>query len=196
MDSLFHFVFPIIAALAARLNIRHQVKTILALAFLTVLLDLDHLIPGMYRALLHNIFITFLLPLGLLAIAFHLKWNKYRKGFLLLLLIFLSSHVFLDMFAFYSPGPGIGIIDSGVALFYPFSNAQYSIKFDIKAPNVITMPSGEGYIVSSFGFGILLYFLLIILPCLFLDDIIEMTEKGHKKMAKTARKFFSNILKD
>ena len=196
MDSLFHFVFPIIAALAARLNIRHNVKTILSIAFLTVLLDLDHLIPGMHRALLHNIFLTLLLPLGLLIIAFHFKWNKYRKGFLLLLLIFLSSHVFLDMFSFYSPGPGIGIIDNGVALFFPFSNAQYSIKFDIKLPSAITMPSGEGYIVSSFGFGILLYFLLIILPCLFLDDIIEIAEKEHNKLSKTARKFFSNILKD
>ena len=61
MDALFHFVFPIIAALAARLNIKHPVRTIIGSAFLSVLVDLDHFI-GLERTTFHNIFVTFHQP--------------------------------------------------------------------------------------------------------------------------------------
>ena len=36
MDSLFHFIFPIIAALAARVHIKHPIRNILIAAFLAV----------------------------------------------------------------------------------------------------------------------------------------------------------------
>lgn len=98
MDSLFHFIFPIIAVLAARLNIKHIMKTSVAAAAITVLIDLDH-VWGIARGTLHNVFVTILLPLVLLFFAFHFRTNKYVKGFFLLLFIFLSSHLILDLFS-------------------------------------------------------------------------------------------------
>jgi hypothetical protein len=84
MDTLFHFIFPIIAALAARLNVKHPIKSILAAAVLTVLIDVDHFI-GLERIAFHNVFVTILLPLALLYLSFHFKMSKYAKGFFLLL---------------------------------------------------------------------------------------------------------------
>lgn len=196
MDSLFHFVFPMIAALAARLHIKHTVGTILVAAFLAVLIDLDHFI-GIDRTTFHNIFIVFLIPLILLFLAFHFKSSLYVKGFFFLLLIFLSSHVFLDMFS--SSNRDIGIIEGeGIALFYPLSDVRYAVAFNIAIPlkiNSISYPV-EGYIVSSLGFGILMYFLIILVPCLFIDDILDIAEINHEKFRKAAKTFFKNLLKD
>jgi len=198
MDALFHFVFPMIAALAARIKIKHPARTILLLASLTVLLDLDHFI-GLERYLLHNIFIAFLIPLILLYLAFHFRLDRYKKGFLFLLLIFLSSHVLLDLFNWY-PGTGIEleINKGGVALFYPFSATKYSIDFSIIIPLTNTSMNHmvEGYVVSSIGFGILIYFLAILIPCIFLEDIIILSERKHEKLRKAAREFLNKTLKD
>jgi membrane-bound metal-dependent hydrolase YbcI (DUF457 family) len=198
MDSLFHFIFPIIAALAARLNIKHPIRSILGAAFLTLLIDLDHFI-GLEGATLHNIFVTVLIPLILLFLSFHFKLNRYIKGFFFLLLIFLSSHVFLDLFSSPVFGSDISIAEgSGVALFYPLSNTRYSINFNIKIPLKTSFPpyAVEGYLVSSLGFGILLYFIIILVPCLFLDDIIEIAERKHKKFIKASKEFLQSIWKD
>jgi hypothetical protein len=198
MDSLFHFIFPIIAALAARLNVKHPVKSILGAAVLTVMIDLDHFI-GLERALLHNVFVTILLPLILLYVAFHFKMNRYAKGFFLLLLIFSSSHLFLDLFSYNVFGNGIGInVGSGVALFYPLSNTLYSADFNIRIPLTISSPpyAIEGYIISSLGFGILLYFVIILLPCLFLDDIIEIAERKKLNLGKASEWLLKRSLKD
>ena len=198
MDSLFHFVFPIIAALAARLNVRHPIKSILAAAVLTVLIDVDHFI-GVPRATFHNVFVTILLPLTLLYLAFHFKSSRYVKGFLLLLLVFSSSHIFIDMFSSPVFGNSIGIVEGlGPALFYPLSSTQYSIDFNIITPlqNGPSEQIIEGYIVSSLGFGILMYFIIILLPCLFLDDIIEIAERKHENFRKAAKEFLKRNLKD
>ncbi len=192
-------MFPVIAALAARLNIRHQIKTILSLAFLGVLLDIDHLFIGLERMLLHNVFITLLIPLILLALAFLIKLDKYKKGFILLLLIFLSSHVFLDLFnPNIEDGIRINMDTGGVALFYPLSTVKYSIDFNLRSTDIFPFlpQASDGYLVSSLGFGILMYFIIVIVPCLFLDDIIELAEKRHEKFMKASKEFFRNILKD
>jgi len=198
MDSLFHFVFPIIAALAARINIKHPIRTIFISAFLTLLIDLDHFF-GLERATFHNIFITVLIPLVLLLISFQLKLNRYFKGFFFLLLIFLSSHLFLDLFSFPAFGNYIGITEGeGVALFYPVINTHYSINFNVKIPlKTIFLPYMiEGYVISSLGFGILVYSILILVPCLFLDKIIQIAERKHEKFIKASREFFNNLLRD
>jgi len=198
MDSLFHFVFPIIAALATRIKIKHPIRTLFTAAFITVLIDLDHFI-GLERATFHNIFITFLIPLILLYLSFSLKLNRYIKGFFFLLLIFLSSHVFLDLFSSPIYGSDISITKgNGVALFYPLSNMRYSINFNIKIPLKTSFPPYvvEGYLVSSLGFGILVYFVIILIPCLFLDDIIEIAERKHKKFIKASKEFLQSIWKD
>ena len=187
MDSLFHFIFPIIAVLAARLNIKHIIKTAVAAASITVLLDMDHVI-GISRASLHNVFVTILFPLVLIYFAFHFRTSKYVKGFFLLVLIFMSSHLFLDLFSTDFQG-GIGIGEgTGVSLFYPLSLAKYYVSFNIGIQ--------QGLIVSSLGFGILLYFIIIIVPCLFLDDIIEIAERKHESLRKAAWSFFRNAIKD
>ncbi|NIM46727.1 MAG: hypothetical protein GTN40_01035 [Candidatus Aenigmarchaeota archaeon] len=198
MDSLFHFVFPIIAALAARINIKHPIRTILATAIITVLIDLDHFI-GIERATFHNVFVTVLIPIILILLTLNLKSKHYLKGFSFILLIFLSSHTFVDMFSSPPLGGGIGIIEgTGVALFYPLNNEYYSINFNIGIPLRISVSPYmiEGYIVSSLGFGILLYFIIILVPCLFLDDIIEMAEIKHEKFIKVSKEFFRNLLRD
>jgi hypothetical protein len=197
MDTLFHFVFPVIAALAARINIKHPIRTILAAAFITVLIDLDHFI-GLERATFHNIFITILIPLILLYLSFVLKLKRPVKGFFFILLIFLSSHLFLDLFASPVFGESIGIIEGrGISLFYPLSGKQYSIGFNVKMPLQSIYKEGlEGYVVSSLGFGILVYFIIILIPCLFLDDIIEISERKHENFVKAAKEFFSRLLKD
>jgi membrane-bound metal-dependent hydrolase YbcI (DUF457 family) len=196
MDSLFHFIFPIIAVLAARPRTKHIIKTSIAAASIAVLLDLDHFI-GLERALLHNIFVTLLLPLALLYFSFHFRTNKYVKGFFFLLLIFLSSHLMLDLFSSPAFGTGIGIEENafGVALFYPLSNVRYSINFNIIISK-IGYQSLEGYLVSSLGFGILLYFIIIIVPCLFLEDIIDIAERRHEKFRKAANELFRKAIKD
>ena len=198
MDTLFHFVFPIIAALAARLNVKHPIKSILGAAILAVLIDVDHFI-GLERIAFHNVFVTILAPLALLYLAFHFKANRYVKGFFLLVLIFTSSHIFLDLFSYNIFGNDIGIIEgSGVALFYPLSNTLYSIDFNIKIPLTISTPpyAIEGYLVSSLGFGILMYFVIIVLPCLFLDDIIEIAERKRENLGKATVSFLKKSLKD
>jgi hypothetical protein len=114
-------------------------------------------------------------------------------------LIFSSSHLFLDLFSYNVFGEGIGINEgSGVALFYPLSNTLYSADFNIRIPLTISYPpyAIEGYLVSSLGFGILLYFLIILLPCLFLDDIIEIAERKEENLLKTSKKFFKKLLRD
>jgi len=167
MDSLFHFVFPIISALAAKVHVKHEIRDILIVGVFSVLIDLDHFI-GLERATFHNIFITLLLPLIIVILAFSFKAKYNFKGLSVLLLIFLSSHLFLDVF---SEGP--------VALFYPFSNSYYTFNFNLSIP--------EGYIISTLGVGILIYFIIIFLPCLFLDDIIEIMEKKHESFRRALK---------
>jgi len=104
------------------------------------------------------------------------------------LLIFFSSHLFLDLFSLCTQN-GIGITEgAGVALFYPLSSVMYSIDFNIEI--------SKGYIVSSQGFGLLVYFIMIIFPCLFLDDIIDIAEKRHEKFRKAANELLRNAIKD
>jgi len=179
MDSLFHFIFPIIAALAARLHIKHPVRNILIAAVLAVVVDIDHFI-GIPRATTTNIFVLVIVPLIFVIHTFSRKNNYNTKGLSILILIFLSSHLFLDMFS------------GGVALFYPLSLEYYSIEFNV--PISWSSWQGqelEGLIVSSLGLGILLYFIIIILPCLFLDDIIEIMEEKHESFRKAVKDLLS-----
>ena len=175
MDSLFHFIFPIIAALAAKVHIKHPVRNILLAACLAVFVDIDHLF-GIPRVTTTNIFLLVLIPLIFVFYAFSKKKSYNLKGLSILILIFLSSHLFLDLFT------------GGVGLFYPLTDAIYAINFDI--PFFWTNYAGVGYeglIVSSLGVGISLYFILIILPCMFLDEIIVIMEKKHKKFWKAVK---------
>jgi membrane-bound metal-dependent hydrolase YbcI (DUF457 family) len=176
MDILFHFVFPIIAAFAAKVHLRHPARNILIAAFLSLLIDLDHLV-GITRGTFHNIFILILIPLLFVAYTFHKKKFYQEKGLAILILIFLSSHLFLDLFT------------GGVALLYPISNTIYSIDFNIPLAwtNITMEQSYEGMLVSSLGVGIVIYFLLVILPCMYLDDIIAKMEKKNESFKRALK---------
>lgn len=183
MDTLFHFLFPVITALAAKVHVKHRIKSILIAGALAVLIDLDHFV-GVERATFHNIFITLLLPLVIVFLAFIFKASYNLKGLSILLLIFLSSHLVLDLF------PG------NVALFYPFSSTYYSFNFNVMIPlksNFVPEGYLEGYLISTLGVGILIYSIIIILPCLFLDDIIEIMEKRHESFRKALKDFLKKI---
>lgn len=154
------------AALAARIRIKHKIGTCLTLATFTAFLDVDHFI-GVTRGSLHNIFITLLFPIILFVLA--LKFEKkgdYYKNVSLVLLLFLFSHPILDMF-----------VEGGVMLFYPFSTQLYDLSgLSLK----ITLPSGEqGYIISSAGVGLTIYFSMI-LGSIFVGDFLCIFKKERK----------------
>lgn len=174
MDSLFHFIFPVIAALAARVHIKYKISTILLVGLITVAIDLDHL-WGLGRDIFHNVFVTILIPIILILIAFSMKKRYNLKGFSILLLIFLSSHLMIDLFT-----------EGGISLFYPLSTDYYVIIFNISGSFIPGIESHE-LLVSSTGLGMLIFFLMIILPCLFLDKIIEKMEKKHESFRKAFR---------
>jgi membrane-bound metal-dependent hydrolase YbcI (DUF457 family) len=160
MDSLFHFVFPLIIALAARVHLKHGLLWVLGLSLAAVLLDLD--VFFVHRATLHNLFVTLLLPAILVAFAFQYekRGNKY-KTLSLLLLLFLLSHTILDMGT-----------ESGVQLLYPFTDQVYQFSGGVS----VGLPIGSGYLVSGLGISLLLYLFLLILV-LFVEDFVKYFER-------------------
>ena len=153
MDSLFHFIFPLIALLAARVRFRkHSIPTIMAVVSVAVLIDVDHYFGMVPRGTFHNLFITLFLPLGLLYLSFRYGVEKHRQISIALLIV-LTSHVILDMFS-----------EGAVYLFYPLSMQAFSL-----AAFYLTTPEGY-YLVSSSSIGLLVYFAMLS-GCFFLEDI-------------------------
>ncbi|UCG95319.1 MAG: metal-dependent hydrolase [archaeon] len=175
MDSLFHFLFPVIGALAARVHVKHGLRTILILGLLAVIIDIDHYIYGFERLLFHNIFFTVALPLAIIALVFIYKNDYYMKGFSVMLFLFLSSHLILDVFT-----------EPGVAVFYPLSSQYHTINFNIYVP-ILSRFAAKGAIISSYGTGMLIFAIFILLPCMFLDKIIVTMESKHENF-ETAMK--------
>lgn len=165
MDTLFHFIFPLIAMLAARIKVKHSITVSITLAASTALLDVDHFFGLVARGTFHNIFVTVLFPIILFLIFFK-KGNKKYMHLSLILLLFLVSHPILDMFT-----------EGGVELLYPFSEQKYDLsKFSLTVP----LPSGvNAYVVSTAGVGLTIYFLLI-LSVIFIDDFLKYFEKDKK----------------
>ncbi|MCX6814896.1 MAG: hypothetical protein NTY20_04585 [Candidatus Aenigmarchaeota archaeon] len=149
MDSLFHFIFPLMAALAARIHMKHGVIGVLLMALSAVLIDVDHLI-GLPGAMFHNLFFTLAVPFTILSIMY--TWGREtERQAAMCLLLFLFSHTVLDLFS-----------GGTVALFYPITGQQYAINFNV---------TWGGYqIISSSGIGLLIFF-SILLVCFFLQDI-------------------------
>ena len=174
MDSVFHFIFPLIIALAARVHLKHGMLWVLGLALATVLIDLD--VFFVHRATFHNLFVTLLLPAVLVAFAVQYEkiGSKY-KTLSLLLLLFLFSHTILDMGT-----------EAGVQLLYPFTDQVYQFTGGIS----VGLPAGEGYLISGLGISLLLYFFLLLLV-LFVEDFVKYFEKDRnveKALKDTIRK--------
>jgi membrane-bound metal-dependent hydrolase YbcI (DUF457 family) len=168
MDSLFHFIFPLIIALAARIHLKHGIEWVVGLALATVLLDLDVFL--IHRATLHNVFVVVLLPIILVLLAFRYekKGTKY-KTLSLVLLLFLFSHTLLDMGT-----------EAGVQLFYPLSDQVYQFTGGIS----VGLPAGQGYLISGVGISLALYFFFLLLV-LFIEDFVGFFARG-----KNVRKAF------
>lgn len=166
MDSVFHFIFPLIIALAARIHLRHGIAWVLGMALATVLLDLD--VFFIHRATFHNLFLVLLLPIALSFIAFKCekRGTKY-KTLSLVLLLFLFSHTILDMGT-----------EAGVQLLYPLSDQVYQFTGGIS----VDLPPGPGYLVSGLGVSLLVYFFLLLLV-LFAEDFARffMRDKSIEK---------------
>lgn len=165
MDTLFHFVFPLIAASAARVHVRHGIPTLLLMAFLAALIDIDHFI-GITRGTLHNLFVVLLLPAVLLILAFRYG-KEYHRQISIMLLLFLFSHVILDMFQ-----------EGSVALLYPLTTAKFSIMFSVAAPT-----AAGGLLISSASIGLLIYFGMIAF-CFFLEEIDSFMLRKHEGFRK------------
>jgi membrane-bound metal-dependent hydrolase YbcI (DUF457 family) len=171
--------------MAARVHLKHGLRNIIGLGFLTVLIDIDHFFYGFERVLFHNIFFTVAFPLLIMIAVFMYKTDYYAKGFSVMLFLFLSSHMVLDIFT-----------EPGVALFYPFTSQYFKINFNVYVP-IFSRFATEGAIISSYGVGLLLFTVFILLPCMFLDEIIVLMEKKHESFGsalKDVKKEMINIL--
>jgi membrane-bound metal-dependent hydrolase YbcI (DUF457 family) len=173
MDSLFHFIFPMIAALAAKIHVKHGLETVIGLSLAAVLIDLD--VFFIHRATFHNLFLTALLPLVIIALVFRYRpRNAYLKMTSIALFLFLISHTVLDLFT-----------EAGVALLYPLSSQFYTMDINV----VVATPLGQSSLVTSAGVGLTLYF-AIILAVLFVEDFLVMSKRERK-----LRRCFEDTLK-
>jgi hypothetical protein len=149
MDVLFHFIFPLMAALAARIHMKHGVIAVIIMALSAVLIDVDYVL-GVPGAMFHNLFFTLCVPFTILSIMYAWGGEMERQASMCLLL-FLFSHTILDMFS-----------GGSVALFYPITGQMFSINFSLSW--------GAYEVISASGIGLLIYFSLL-LACFFLQDI-------------------------
>jgi len=167
-DTLFHFLFPLMALLIARLRFRHRISVSVMMAASAALLDVDHFFGLEARATLHNIFFTLLFPLVLYAVAFiYEKRGNYYKNIFLALLLVWFSHPMIDIFTG----------GAGVKLLYPVSNQQFlfnSFQYGIPLPTGVT-----GYVISSNGIGLTVYSAMI-LAVIFVEDFNKYLMKLRK----------------
>ncbi len=176
MDSLFHFVFALIAALALDLHKKHKLFFVFAVAVFAVIIDIDHFfgIDPLYNKPLHNLFVALLIPIILFYIAYRYERNKKPRTtglqkFMLIVAVMLLGHVIADMFY------------GEVKLFYPFSYEGYSF-IDLALPQ----PFEYYDFVTSQGVAVLIY-AIIILSVLFAEDFIKWHEEKHESVSKSIR---------
>ncbi len=166
MDTLFHFLFTLMALYAARVHVRHHHLAPFFFAFVATLPDIDHFFGLVPRATLHNVFVVVVLPLMLIALAFkYEKYGVFWKQMSILLLLVLVSHPILDFFTSYS-----------VMFFYPVSSQQV----DLTHFNYFVEIGGRSYpVVSSDSAGILI-FSLILAGAFFLEELMEIQDRTHR----------------
>lgn len=170
MDSLFHFTFAFIGGLAIGLHKKHKVKIIAILAFLAVLIDIDHFLSQSIKVF-HNIFVV-LIPFALfLAFYYYEKDRESIKyqSYSLILLVMLLGHLIADTF-----------YERGVRLFYPFSAHVF------KSPEVFVNAGGLGHIIAPEGISIAVYGLVIALAY-FIEDFVYFFEKKHERIRSSLK---------
>lgn len=167
MDTLFHFVFSIMAGMAVFRG-KHKLPAVVTLAFLLVLLDADHFFGMSTRGTFHNIFIVFVVPLVAFYIFYLYEDKKSIKlqTYALTLMVMLAGHVAADMF-----------YGGGVMLFYPFSTTS------VTAPNFLLLATNRFYapIISRDGVALAVYS-IVLMFAFFIEDFIYFFEKKHQKI--------------
>jgi len=162
MDALFHFVFQLVGGyvLLKGLRIRVNVLILIFLAFCSLLVDVEHVLPylaGIFPPLdlvdhikFHTIFIVFI-PLLILSVLYSMKkGTKELYGYLLAFSVMLLGELTADMIK--------GMY--GIPLFYPFSDTLYMIPKRWEVPFF-----GSEYMlaVSTYGIAMFMYFGIIAL---------------------------------
>jgi hypothetical protein len=175
MDSLFHFIISIIAAMALDLHKKHKFLFVIALAAFSVIIDFDHFFhtDPLYMKPLHNLVICLLLPMML----FYLSYREERRfdfkstekqKFFLVLTVMLMGHLVADMFY------------GEVKLFYPFSYQGYSF-------SGLPFPHGSdpNYDFVTVEGIAMLFYAIILFSVLFLEDFIKWHEEKHESVKKS-----------
>ncbi|MEK6843280.1 MAG: metal-dependent hydrolase [Candidatus Micrarchaeota archaeon] len=183
MDSLFHFVFSIIAAFALDLHKKHKLEFVVFAAMFAVAIDFDHFLfwDVDYVKPLHNLFVAVLLPLVLFYLAYRYERNKRPRTtefqkFALVLMAMLLGHLVADMFY------------GDIKLFYPLSNASSSF-MDLPLP---TAPEKYDFITTQ---GVaMLFYSIILLFIYFAEDFIKWHEEKHESVSKSIKDVFRDLV--
>ncbi len=182
MDTVVHFVFPLLVLLGARIHLKHGIEYALGLAALSVLLDVDHFI-FVPRGTFHNFIVVLILPIVAIFLAFKyekkgIKW----KAMSVASFIFLTGHVLLDLFD-----------NLGVRFLYPFSMEFYSFKNWAIGTTIST--GQTAYILTPAGISITIFFAMATLVY-FLEDVVKLMQKHHEKLKDALFEETKNIEKD
>ncbi len=164
MDPLFHFLVSFSGGyvILRELDKKAGIKEALALSFISILIDLDHIpqyamlllgadrnilqqLLGAKPLLFHNLFTIALI---ILVSAFLLKGKLKLYGYILSVMTF--GHLMFDM-----------VDGFGVELLFPFSNNLYLIPASWEL-----MITHKSYIISISGIAFALYFAAVFLAIL------------------------------
>ncbi len=171
METIVHFILPLIAALAARIHLKHGVEWAFVLAAASALLDLDHFI-GVPRGTLHNVFVTVAIPLALIVLAFKFEPRTKTKFKELAIanFLFLVAHPIMDLFD-----------NLGVQAFYPLSTQFYNFNdFAIK----VTISTGKKvFVAGPQALSIMIFFAVIALV-FYLEEVVQLMHKHHDNLRR------------
>ena len=153
MDSLFHFVFAFVGGyiLARGLELEISIFRISILAFLSLFIDISHIIGVL--GLSHNVFVF--IPLILIYLVFHKIEFESWKNYVLVFSVMVAGHLIADM-----------IFGIGIPLLFPFSEKfylipQYGICLHRYAIYIAHGSVLVECLVTPFGTALALYFGII-----------------------------------
>ncbi len=196
MDSLFHFIFSIIAGMAIGIHQKHKLNALFVLAFSAVIIDIDHIFGMEARGTLHNIFVVVFLPLAAFLFFFRYEnrlFNKSRRKsiklqtYSLLLFVMLAGHVAADTF-----------YEGEVKFFYPLSAKavkapNFAMTIDNLFPQLSYLtPYPWAKIISTDGIALLVYAVIIMFGA-FAEDFIYFFEKKHESFRRSLKDAIADL---
>ncbi len=189
MDAAFHFFFVLIFLFAARVHLKHHFLAPIFFAFVAMSPDIDHFFGFQTRATFHNIFVTLLFPLSLVALAFLLeKKGVFWKQFTIILFVVLAIHPILDL-------PTQNHLYQ-VKYFWPVSQSGISLDSSDFAPYFTI--AQESFLVSSLSVSLAIS-LFLLLPVWFLEETVNFMarrkEDTEDAIEDTFREFENGLKK-